>query len=220
VIRKISLADSSAVEETAEQLDRDALAQSARIIAKAARVDIYGCGASALVAADLKLHRIGVALATDFAQIWANGRRLGARARRPRLWCLDRARGTVGGPCDRGRRPRRIETPARGVDPRFGEPRLWPRLVMTTPDAQARLAAFAPVVGSLAGRDQVAAHVAEAAMHLADSLESAAAPVGGAAVTAVGGLLPHPGVSTAFEDEIRRRGIDLTPRQALRWTAH
>lgn len=61
VIRKISLADSSAVEETAEQLDRDALARTAKIIANAVRVDIYGSGASAVVAADLqqKLHRIG-----------------------------------------------------------------------------------------------------------------------------------------------------------------
>lgn len=60
VIRKISLADSSAVEETAEQLDRDALTQTAKIIANAVRVDIYGSGASAVVAADLqqKLHRI------------------------------------------------------------------------------------------------------------------------------------------------------------------
>ena len=32
----------------------------------------------------------------------------------------------------------------------FGEPRSWPRQVMTTPDAQARLAAFAPVVTGLA----------------------------------------------------------------------
>ena len=61
VIRKISFADSSAVEETAEQLDRVALAQSAKLIASAVRVDIYGSGASAVVAADLqqKLHRIG-----------------------------------------------------------------------------------------------------------------------------------------------------------------
>jgi len=61
VIRKISFADSSAVEETAEQLDRGALAESAKIIAHAVRVDIYGSGASAVVAADLqqKLHRIG-----------------------------------------------------------------------------------------------------------------------------------------------------------------
>ena len=61
VIRKIALANASAVEETADQLDRDTLAQTAKIIANAVRVDIYGSGASALVAADLqqKLHRIG-----------------------------------------------------------------------------------------------------------------------------------------------------------------
>ena len=61
VIRKIAFADASAVEETAEQLDRDALAQTAKSIARAGRVDIYGSGASAVVAADLqqKLHRIG-----------------------------------------------------------------------------------------------------------------------------------------------------------------
>lgn len=61
VIRKIALSDASAVEETAEQLDRDTLAQTAKFIARAVRVDIYGSGASAVVAADLqqKLHRIG-----------------------------------------------------------------------------------------------------------------------------------------------------------------
>lgn len=61
VIRKIALSDASAVEETAEQLDRDTLAQTAKTIARAARVDIYGSGASAVVAFDLqqKLHRIG-----------------------------------------------------------------------------------------------------------------------------------------------------------------
>jgi len=61
VIRKIALADASAVEETADQLDRDTLAETAKILAHAVRVDIYGSGASAMVAADLqqKLHRIG-----------------------------------------------------------------------------------------------------------------------------------------------------------------
>ena len=61
VIRKIALSDASAVEETAEQLDRDTLAETAKTIARAVRVDIYGSGASAVVAADLqqKLHRIG-----------------------------------------------------------------------------------------------------------------------------------------------------------------
>jgi DNA-binding MurR/RpiR family transcriptional regulator len=61
MIAKIAFADASAVEETAEQLDRDTLAQTAKILAHAVRVDIYGSGASAVVAADLqqKLHRIG-----------------------------------------------------------------------------------------------------------------------------------------------------------------
>jgi len=61
VIRKVALADSSAVEETAEQLDRDALERAAKDIASAVRVDLYGSGASAVVGADLqqKLHRIG-----------------------------------------------------------------------------------------------------------------------------------------------------------------
>ena len=61
VIRKIALADASAVEETAEQLDRETLAETAKVIARSVRVDIYGSGASGVVAADLqqKLHRIG-----------------------------------------------------------------------------------------------------------------------------------------------------------------
>ena len=93
----------------------------------------------------------------------------------------------------------------------WGEPRSWPRAVMTTPDAHARLAAFAPVVASLASKDAVAAQlVARAAAHLADSLQSAASSVVGASATAVGGLFNIAEVWAAFEDEIRRRGIDLT----------
>ena len=62
IIAKVSFADASAVEETAQQLDRDALAATAIAIAAAKRVDIYGIGASAIVGIDLqqKLHRIGV----------------------------------------------------------------------------------------------------------------------------------------------------------------
>jgi DNA-binding MurR/RpiR family transcriptional regulator len=62
VVRKIALLHASTVEETAQQLNRDTLAQTAKIIDHAARVDIHGYGASALVGADLqqKLHRIGV----------------------------------------------------------------------------------------------------------------------------------------------------------------
>lgn len=61
VIAKVSFADASAVEETAQTLDRAALAATARAIAAAGRVDIYGIAASALVGMDLqqKLHRIG-----------------------------------------------------------------------------------------------------------------------------------------------------------------
>jgi len=52
----------SAVEETAQQLDRASLAKAADAIAGASRVDIYGIGASAIVGTDAqqKLHRIGV----------------------------------------------------------------------------------------------------------------------------------------------------------------
>ena len=62
VIAKVAFADASAVEETAQQLDRGALAAAATAIAKAGRVDIYGIAASAIVGIDLqqKLHRIGV----------------------------------------------------------------------------------------------------------------------------------------------------------------
>jgi DNA-binding MurR/RpiR family transcriptional regulator len=61
IIAKVSFADASAVEETAQQLDREALAVAAKAVAAAKRVDIYGIGASAIVGIDLqqKLHRIG-----------------------------------------------------------------------------------------------------------------------------------------------------------------
>src|SRR3954453_1471705 len=62
IIAKVAFTDASAVEETAQQLDRDALAAAAAAIARAGRVDIYGIGASAVVGTDLqqKLHRIGI----------------------------------------------------------------------------------------------------------------------------------------------------------------
>ena len=61
VIAKVAYADASAVEDTADTIDRDALSKAARAIAAAGRVDVYGIAASALVGADLqqKLHRIG-----------------------------------------------------------------------------------------------------------------------------------------------------------------
>jgi DNA-binding MurR/RpiR family transcriptional regulator len=62
IIAKVATVDSSAVEETAQQLNRDALLAAVAAIAGAGRVDIYGIGASAIVGTDLqqKLHRIGV----------------------------------------------------------------------------------------------------------------------------------------------------------------
>lgn len=61
VIAKVAHADASAVDETAQTLDRRALAAAAEAIANAGRVDVYGIAASALVGMDLqqKLHRIG-----------------------------------------------------------------------------------------------------------------------------------------------------------------
>jgi len=61
VIAKVAFVDASAVEDTAEQLDRAALAAAAAAIAGAKRIDIYGFVASAIVGQDLqqKLHRIG-----------------------------------------------------------------------------------------------------------------------------------------------------------------
>jgi DNA-binding MurR/RpiR family transcriptional regulator len=61
VVGKIAFSDARAVEETAEQLDVPALQSVVEAIAGAGRVDVYGVGASSLVAMDLqqKLHRIG-----------------------------------------------------------------------------------------------------------------------------------------------------------------
>ena len=152
-----------------------------------------------------------VAFATDFADVWrmvdgwghvladrGSGAWIGLEGLRAALASEDGVPGGSTALCEAARAA-------------WGEPRTWPRAVMTTPDAQARLAAFAPVVASLAGEDAVAAQVvARAAAHLADSLESAASSVTGASATAVGGLLRIPEVCAAFEDETRRRGIDLT----------
>ncbi|MGH3438819.1 MAG: MurR/RpiR family transcriptional regulator [Sciscionella sp.] len=61
VVEKVTYADARAVEETAGQLDVDVLQRAVDAMAAADRVDVYGVGASAFVAADLqqKLHRIG-----------------------------------------------------------------------------------------------------------------------------------------------------------------
>jgi len=61
VVGKVAFADARAVEETADQLDIASLTAVVDAVAGAGRVDVYGVGASAFVAADLqqKLHRIG-----------------------------------------------------------------------------------------------------------------------------------------------------------------
>jgi DNA-binding MurR/RpiR family transcriptional regulator len=62
VVAKISYADSRAVEETGAALDVAALTAAIEAVRAAGRIDVYGIGASALVAHDLhqKLHRLGL----------------------------------------------------------------------------------------------------------------------------------------------------------------
>lgn len=62
VVEKIAFADARAVEETAQQLDLNALHRVIEALVAARRIDIYGVGASAFVGLDLqqKLHRIGL----------------------------------------------------------------------------------------------------------------------------------------------------------------
>jgi len=61
IIATIAFNDARAVEETAEQLDPAICEQVVDALAAAARIDIYGAGASGVVAADFqqKLHRVG-----------------------------------------------------------------------------------------------------------------------------------------------------------------
>lgn len=61
VARKVAFADARAIEETAEQLDIGAVEVVVDALVAARRVDLYGVGASGLVAADFqhKLSRIG-----------------------------------------------------------------------------------------------------------------------------------------------------------------
>jgi len=61
VVKKIAFADARAVEDTAMQIDIEVLERVVDLVVRARRVDIYGVGASAFVAADFqhKLHRIG-----------------------------------------------------------------------------------------------------------------------------------------------------------------
>lgn len=62
VMGLITTADIRAIQETAAQLDLDEVNRAADAIATAGRVEVYGIGGSALVAAEMQLclHRIGV----------------------------------------------------------------------------------------------------------------------------------------------------------------
>lgn len=61
IVQKIGYTDSHAVEDTVRQLDRAALQRVIDAITDSTAIDLYGIGASALVAMDLeqKFHRIG-----------------------------------------------------------------------------------------------------------------------------------------------------------------
>lgn len=62
VVQKVTWHDARAIEDTANQLDVETLEKVVDAVTRAARVDVYGVGASAFVALDLqqKLHRIGL----------------------------------------------------------------------------------------------------------------------------------------------------------------
>lgn len=62
IVTKVGALDSQAIADTVDQLDVDVLAEVVREVAGARRVELYGIGASGLVAIDLehKLRRIGL----------------------------------------------------------------------------------------------------------------------------------------------------------------
>ena len=61
LVRKVAYADARAVEDTVSQLDVEVLARVVEAVDGAARIDVYGVGAGAVVGLDLqqKFHRIG-----------------------------------------------------------------------------------------------------------------------------------------------------------------
>jgi len=62
VVQVVGSADLRAIQQTIDRIDLDALERAAQALAKARRIDVYGVGASGLVAQDLvqKLLRIGL----------------------------------------------------------------------------------------------------------------------------------------------------------------
>ena len=66
IVAKVGALDAQAIVDTVEQLDIERLAQVVGAVARARRIELYGIGASGLVAVDLeqKLRRIGLPAAT------------------------------------------------------------------------------------------------------------------------------------------------------------
>ncbi|WP_211177226.1 MurR/RpiR family transcriptional regulator [Pseudonocardia acidicola] len=62
IVGTVTVTDQQAIADTARILDRSALAEAVSATSAARRIDIFGVGASAVVALDLqqKLHRIGL----------------------------------------------------------------------------------------------------------------------------------------------------------------
>ena len=67
IVTKVGVLDTQAIAETIEQLDVDRLATVVEAVANGRRIELYGIGASGLVATDLehKLRRIGLPAATS-----------------------------------------------------------------------------------------------------------------------------------------------------------
>ena len=67
IVAKVGHADGTAISDTVEQLDVESLANVVEAVAAARRIEIYGIGASGLVALDLehKLRRIGLPAAAS-----------------------------------------------------------------------------------------------------------------------------------------------------------
>ena len=67
IVAKVGAADGAAISDTAEQLDIATLARVIEVVAAARRIEIFGIGASGLVAQDLeqKLRRIGLPAAAS-----------------------------------------------------------------------------------------------------------------------------------------------------------
>ncbi|MEX1296658.1 MAG: MurR/RpiR family transcriptional regulator [Candidatus Limnocylindrales bacterium] len=67
IVAKVGAADGAAISDTVEQLDLASLARVIELVVRARRIEIYGIGASGLVAIDLehKLRRIGLPAAAS-----------------------------------------------------------------------------------------------------------------------------------------------------------